>query len=112
MAQQTARQHGFVGFEAYVAKIGRSLQMEICFVVPPAFPIGDNRTLDAIRDEVGRLIGGEGRTAGSPSCSRATGMGAVTRRATNRSTVSPATKVTRCSASARKSISVARRSSR
>ena len=60
VAQRTARQHGFVGFEAYVAKIGRSLQMEICFVAPPAFPIGDIRTLDAIRDEVGRLIGGEG----------------------------------------------------
>jgi HlyD family secretion protein len=55
-----ARRHGFADFEAYVAKIGRSQQIELCFVVPAAFPIGDIRTLDAIRDEVGHAIGGEG----------------------------------------------------
>ncbi len=59
VARATAEQHGFVGFETYAAKIGRSQQIEICFVVPAAFGLAGVGTLDAIRDEVGRLIGGE-----------------------------------------------------
>lgn len=59
-AREVVQRHGFADFEAYVAKIGRSQQIELCFVVPAAFPIGDIRTLDAIRDEVGHAIGGEG----------------------------------------------------
>lgn len=59
VARATAERHGFVGFETYAAKIGRSQQIEICFVVPAAFELAGVGTLDAIRDEVGRLIGGE-----------------------------------------------------
>jgi predicted Co/Zn/Cd cation transporter (cation efflux family) len=59
-AREVVQRHGFADFEAYVAKIGRSQQIELCFVVPAAFPIGDIRTLDAIRDEVGHALGGEG----------------------------------------------------
>ena len=59
-ARAVAQREGFPDFEAYVAKIGRSHQVELCFLVPAAFPIGDIRTLDAIRDEVGQAIGDEG----------------------------------------------------
>lgn len=59
-ARAVAQREGFPDFEAYVAKIGRSHQIELSFLVPAAFPIGDIRTLDAIRDEVGQAIGGEG----------------------------------------------------
>ena len=59
-ARAVAQREGFPDFEAYVAKIGRSHQIELSFLVPAAFPIGDIRTLDAIRDEVGQAIGDEG----------------------------------------------------
>ena len=59
VAKATAARHGLLGFHAYVAKIGRSRQMEIHFILPPDRPLGDVRTLDAIRDEVGAAIGGE-----------------------------------------------------
>jgi predicted Co/Zn/Cd cation transporter (cation efflux family) len=59
VARATAQRHAFAGFAAYVSKIGRSQQIELYFVVPADFAIGDLRHLDAIRDEVGQLTGGE-----------------------------------------------------
>ena len=59
VARATAERHGFIGFETYAAKIGRSQQIEISFVLPQDFQLAGIGTLDAIRDEVGRLIGGE-----------------------------------------------------
>jgi predicted Co/Zn/Cd cation transporter (cation efflux family) len=39
VAASTAECHGFADFEAYVAKIGRSQQIELYFLVPVAFAI-------------------------------------------------------------------------
>ena len=59
VARATVARHGFLGHHAYVAKIGRSRQMEIHFILAPGHAIGEVRALDAIRDEVGVAIGGE-----------------------------------------------------
>lgn len=51
---------GFKTYSSYVAKIGRAQFIEIHIVVPPGYPITGVETLDAIRLEIGKAIGGEG----------------------------------------------------
>ncbi len=60
VAEGFAEKHGFASFRTYVAKVGRSRSIEIYFIVPadqPARPISE---WDALRDELGILIGDEG----------------------------------------------------
>lgn len=60
VARETVARHGFLDYEAYVARIGRATQVEIHFIVPQDLPITGVSDFDAIRAEVGEAIGGEG----------------------------------------------------
>ncbi len=53
-----ARQ-GFLSYRAYVAKVGRSTQIELYFIVPPGTPPRSIEAWDALRDEIGDAIGDE-----------------------------------------------------
>ena len=55
----TMRQ-GFITYSSYVAKIGRAHFIEIHIVVPKGYSISGVESLDAIRLEIGKAIGGEG----------------------------------------------------
>ncbi|SDE29922.1 cation diffusion facilitator family transporter [Paraburkholderia lycopersici] len=51
--------YAFQYYRAYVAKVGRSREIELYFVVPPDMPPKRIAEWDAIRDEIGRAIGGD-----------------------------------------------------
>nr|WP_298626363.1 cation transporter [uncultured Legionella sp.] len=51
---------GYKTYSSYVAKIGRAQFIEIHLVVPPGYPITDIESLDAIRREIGKVMGGDG----------------------------------------------------
>jgi len=53
-----ARQ-GFLSYRAYVAKVGRSTQIELYFIVPPGTPPRSIEAWDSLRDEIGEAIGDE-----------------------------------------------------
>jgi predicted Co/Zn/Cd cation transporter (cation efflux family) len=61
VAAAAVQRHGFRDAHTYVAKAGRSRLVEVHFILPPDFAIGSVAVLDAIREEVGAAIGGEGR---------------------------------------------------
>ena len=61
IAAETIERHGFLSHRAYIARIGRAIQIEIYFIVPPSLPPKKIEEWDRIRDEVGRSIGEEGR---------------------------------------------------
>ena len=44
--------HGFAGYRSYVARTGRIALVEVHFKVPLDLPIGNIRTLDAVRGEI------------------------------------------------------------
>ncbi|MDZ3993546.1 cation diffusion facilitator family transporter [Pseudomonas sp. Teo4] len=52
--------HGLQSYRAYVAKVGRSREIELFFIVPPGMAAKTIAEWDAWRDEVGNAIGGEG----------------------------------------------------
>lgn len=52
--------HGLQSYRAYVAKVGRSREIELFFIVPPDMGARTIAEWDALRDEVGNAIGGEG----------------------------------------------------
>ena len=60
VAQETITRHGFHDYRAYVAKVGRGRQIELCFIVPKGQPPRRLEEWDAIRDEIGAAIGGAG----------------------------------------------------
>ncbi|KJK03174.1 cation diffusion facilitator family transporter [Pseudomonas sp. 21] len=60
VAAATVSQHGFVAYQAYVAKVGRAQQIELYFIVPPNWPAQTLAEWDKLRDEIGEAIGGEG----------------------------------------------------
>ncbi len=60
VAGEAVAHHGFADAYTYVARVGRSVLIEIHFLVPPDWSISSVARLDAIRDEVGRALGGEG----------------------------------------------------
>ena len=60
IAADAVAQHGFVVAHTYVARVGRSRLIDIHFVVPPGWNVASIAALDAIREEVGLKIGGEG----------------------------------------------------
>lgn len=49
--------HGFLAYRAYVARVGRGRQIELCFIVPKNRPPSRLEDWDRIRDEIGDEIG-------------------------------------------------------
>lgn len=60
VARATIARHGFLSHRAYVAKVGRSAQIELYFIVPPGLPPRTIEEWDRLRDEIGNAIGEEG----------------------------------------------------
>ncbi|WP_336801343.1 cation diffusion facilitator family transporter [Kaistia sp. MMO-174] len=59
VAKETVARHGFLGYRAYVAKVGRAKQIEIYFIVARDGPARRLEEWDRIRDEIGEAIGDE-----------------------------------------------------
>jgi predicted Co/Zn/Cd cation transporter (cation efflux family) len=49
--------HGFAGYRSFVARTGRIALVEVHFKVPLDLPIGNIRTLDAVRGEIRVALG-------------------------------------------------------
>lgn len=60
VARGFVEKHGLASYRAYVARVGRSKSIELYFIVPADAPARTIAGWDALRDEVGLLIGGEG----------------------------------------------------
>lgn len=59
IARQISERHGLGGHRSYVARVGRARLIELYFLVPAGAPPRSIDYWDAIRDEVGDLIGGD-----------------------------------------------------
>jgi predicted Co/Zn/Cd cation transporter (cation efflux family) len=59
VAKDTVARQGFLSHRAYVAKVGRSTQIELYFIVPSGMPPRTIEAWDALRDEIGDAIGEE-----------------------------------------------------
>lgn len=59
VATAFVEKHGLQSYRAYVAKTGRSREIELYFIVPPDMPPRTIAAWDALRDEVGEAIGGD-----------------------------------------------------
>lgn len=57
VAQAFVAQHGFQSYRAYVAKVGRSREIELYFIVPPDMPPRAIGEWDALRDEIAAKLG-------------------------------------------------------
>lgn len=60
VAQAFVERHGLQSYRAYVAKVGRSREIELYFIVPPQMAARTIEQWDAWRNEIGEAIGGEG----------------------------------------------------
>ncbi len=60
VAAVAVARHGLADSYTYVARVGRSVLIEIHFLVPPGWKVDSIAQLDAIRDQVGAEIGNEG----------------------------------------------------
>ena len=60
VAAEIIKRHGFLSYRAYVARVGRAIQIELYFIVPQGLPPKGIEEWDRIRDEVGHTIGEEG----------------------------------------------------
>ncbi len=60
VAKQVVERYGFKSYRAYVAKVGRGKQIELYFIVPTDQPAKKLEEWDALRDEIGDALGGEG----------------------------------------------------
>jgi predicted Co/Zn/Cd cation transporter (cation efflux family) len=49
--------HGFAGYRSFVARTGRIALVEVHFKVPLDLPLGNIRTLDAVRSEIRAALG-------------------------------------------------------
>jgi predicted Co/Zn/Cd cation transporter (cation efflux family) len=63
VAQAFVGKHGLTSYRAYVARVGRSTEIELYFIVSADAPARTIAEWDALRDEVGEAIGGH-----SPGC--------------------------------------------
>lgn len=59
VAADIVARHGFLGYRAYVARVGRGRQIELYFIVPTGLPPRPLEAWDRLRDEIGQQIGGE-----------------------------------------------------
>ncbi|MDU9390038.1 cation diffusion facilitator family transporter [Pseudomonas japonica] len=60
VAQAFVERHSMLSYRAYVAKVGRSREIELYFIVPRTMAARNIAEWDAWRDEIGNAIGGEG----------------------------------------------------
>lgn len=60
IASRIVREQGFIRHHAYVAKVGRGRLIELHFLVAPGEDARRLEQWDALRDEIGRAIGGAG----------------------------------------------------
>ena len=60
VAKAFKEKHGLVSYRTYVARMGRCRESEIYFIVPADAPARTITEWDALRDEVGELIGDKG----------------------------------------------------
>ncbi len=59
VARKYVQEQGYAGHYAYVAEIGRAVQIELWFVLPPDAPALPMPHWDALRDRIGAEIGGD-----------------------------------------------------
>lgn len=57
VAAQIVDRYGFSSYRAYVAKVGRGEQIELYFIVPPAWPAKTIEEWDRLRDEINDELG-------------------------------------------------------
>jgi predicted Co/Zn/Cd cation transporter (cation efflux family) len=57
VAQAMVQRHGFDGYHAYVARVGRGEQIELSFLVPQAWPAMKLAEWDNIRDSINEALG-------------------------------------------------------
>ncbi|WP_312155687.1 cation transporter [Pseudomonas sp.] len=60
VAQAFVAKHGLQSYRAYVAKVGRSRKIELYFIVPTTMAARTISEWDALRNEIGDAVGGEG----------------------------------------------------
>lgn len=60
VATAFVEKHGFSFYRAYVARVGRSREVELYFIVPADWPARTVAEWDALRDEIGEAIGDDG----------------------------------------------------
>lgn len=60
VASAVVKKYGFESFRAYIARVGRARQIELYFIVSSDTSTQSVAQWDAIRDEVGDAIGGQG----------------------------------------------------
>lgn len=60
VARDVVEKFGFSSHYSYVARVGRGRQIELFFIVPKNAPARRLEEWDAIRDQVGEALGGEG----------------------------------------------------
>ena len=60
VAKAFKEKHGLLSYRAYVAQMGRCREIEIYFIVPPDAPSRTIQEWDALREEVGEMIGDKG----------------------------------------------------
>jgi len=60
VARAFVHKHGLQSFRAYVAKVGRSREIELYFIVPAGMAARTIAEWDALRNEIGDAVGGEG----------------------------------------------------
>ena len=59
VALRIVERHGFDGYRAYVARVGRGRQIELYFIVPTRWPARRLEEWDQLRDEIGEAIGND-----------------------------------------------------
>ena len=59
VAQAFVQRHGFASYRAYVAKVGRSQEIELYFIVPADTPARGIGAWDSLRDEIGDALGAD-----------------------------------------------------
>lgn len=60
IAADFVKRHRFLSYRAYVARVGRAIQVELYFIVPKDQPARALDEWDRLRDEVGTAIGEKG----------------------------------------------------
>ncbi|GEO81051.1 cation diffusion facilitator family transporter [Pararhodospirillum oryzae] len=60
VARTFVEKHGLDSYRAYVARVGRSKEIELYFIVPADAPARTIGEWDALRAEIGEAVGGEG----------------------------------------------------
>lgn len=60
VAGRFTEKYGFTSYRAYAAKVGRSTQIELYFIVPSASAARTIEEWDALRDEIGDALGDAG----------------------------------------------------